>query len=76
MGILTNYVDVTGPADATKAIITVYDIFGASSQTLQGADLISAAVGSLVLIPDWFEKEGGGAKGEVCLPYLYTIYSK
>lgn len=33
--------DVTGPADATKAIVIVYDIFGYFDQTIQGADILA-----------------------------------
>ncbi|KAK7209807.1 hypothetical protein V2G26_016985 [Clonostachys chloroleuca] len=32
---------VTGPADATKAIVIVYDIFGYFDQTIQGADILA-----------------------------------
>ncbi|CAK7229212.1 hypothetical protein SBRCBS47491_007169 [Sporothrix bragantina] len=53
---------IVGPDDATKAIITVYDIFGMWPQTIQGADLLSSLTGALVLIPDFFE--GDGAKPE------------
>ena len=37
----------------------VYDIFGAANQTLQGADLLAAALNVVVLVPDFF-------KGEAC----------
>jgi hypothetical protein len=49
--------DVTGPADATKAILFIFDIFGYFDQTLQGADILSTADKQQykVLIPDWFE---------------------
>lgn len=48
--------DVTGPADAKKAIILIYDIFGASSQAIQGADrLIQHFNGCLVVMPDFFK---------------------
>ncbi|PHH72379.1 hypothetical protein CDD80_4579 [Ophiocordyceps camponoti-rufipedis] len=47
---------VTGPEDATKALIVIYDIFGYFEQTLQGADIL--AYGSehkyRVFMPDWF----------------------
>lgn len=48
---------VTGPADATKAILLVYDIFGFFPQTIQGADILSSLGKEKyrVLIPDWFE---------------------
>lgn len=54
--------DIVGPDDATKAIVTVYDIFGVWPQTIQGADLLSSLTGALVLVPDFFE--GDGAKPE------------
>jgi len=43
---------VTGSLDSKKAIVDIYDIFGMASQTLQGADLLAAAVGALVVVPD------------------------
>lgn len=49
---------VTGPADATKAIIVIYDIFGYFEQTLQGADILANSGSEhkyKVLIPDWFQ---------------------
>ncbi|CAK7564934.1 MAG: hypothetical protein SEPTF4163_002839 [Sporothrix epigloea] len=53
---------IVGPEDATKAIVTVYDIFGMWPQTLQGADLLSSLTGALVFVPDFFD--GDGAKQE------------
>ncbi|OTA99262.1 hypothetical protein M426DRAFT_325304 [Hypoxylon sp. CI-4A] len=53
---------VTGPQDATKGVITIYDIFGFFPQTLQGADIIATSDHHQkykVFIPDWF-------KGEPC----------
>lgn len=48
--------DVTGPADAKKAIILIYDIFGASSQVIQGADRLAQHFsGCLVVMPDFFK---------------------
>lgn len=47
--------DVTGNQASAKAIVDVYDIFGAAPQTLQGADLIAAALDVLVLVPDFFK---------------------
>lgn len=35
----------------------VYDIFGLAPQTLQGADLLAAALNALVLVPDFFKGE-------------------
>ncbi|KAL3466849.1 Alpha/Beta hydrolase protein [Aspergillus heterothallicus] len=48
---------VTGPADATKAILVIYDIFGFFPQTLQGADILStsSATKYRVFMPDFFE---------------------
>jgi hypothetical protein len=51
-------VDVTGPSDATKAILVIYDIFGYFEQTLQGADILAHGDSEnkyKVFIPDWFE---------------------
>ncbi|PHH65216.1 hypothetical protein CDD81_3075 [Ophiocordyceps australis] len=48
---------VTGPADATKALIVIYDIFGYFEQTLQGADIMADGDDKhkyRVFIPDWF----------------------
>ncbi|KAM3534632.1 hypothetical protein MY4038_002044 [Beauveria bassiana] len=52
---------VTGPADATKAIVIIYDIFGYFEQTLQGTDILahSGEQKYRVYIPDFF-------KGEPC----------
>lgn len=50
--------DVTGPADATKAIVFIYDIFGYFDQTLQGADILAHSDGNQkyrVFMPDWFK---------------------
>ncbi|EAQ89801.1 hypothetical protein CHGG_06420 [Chaetomium globosum CBS 148.51] len=51
----------TGPADATKGIIVIYDIFGYFDQTVQGADILATSDSQKyqVFIPDWF-------KGEPC----------
>ncbi|KAJ8122549.1 hypothetical protein ONZ43_g1290 [Nemania bipapillata] len=57
--------DVTGPSDANKAILAVYDIFGFFPQTLQGADILAAGNGQesyQVFMPDFFE--GNAAKIE------------
>ncbi|KAI1103216.1 Alpha/Beta hydrolase protein [Jackrogersella minutella] len=51
---------VTGPQEATKGIITIFDIFGFFPQTLQGADILSTSDHSQkykVFIPDWFNGE-------------------
>ncbi|KAI0487577.1 hypothetical protein F4859DRAFT_262340 [Xylaria cf. heliscus] len=48
---------ITGPADTTKGIVVIYDIFGYFPQTLQGVDILatSGETKYRVLIPDWFE---------------------
>ncbi|KAF7547761.1 hypothetical protein G7Z17_g7499 [Cylindrodendrum hubeiense] len=49
---------VTGPSDATKAIVVVYDIFGYFDQTIQGADILAFSDDHQkykVYMPDWFE---------------------
>ncbi|KAL6235624.1 hypothetical protein BDW75DRAFT_250709 [Aspergillus navahoensis] len=53
---------VTGPSTSTTAILAIYDIFGNSPQTTQGADILAARLNALVLIPDFFR--GDGAKYE------------
>ncbi|KAI1488119.1 putative hydrolase [Biscogniauxia mediterranea] len=48
---------VTGPADANKAILSVYDIFGFFPQTLQGADILAESDTERkyqVFLPDFF----------------------
>ncbi|KAL2269569.1 hypothetical protein VTJ83DRAFT_1753 [Remersonia thermophila] len=56
----------TGPSDATKGLVVIYDIFGYFDQTVQGADILatSHAQKYQVFIPDWF-------KGEPCPIELY-----
>lgn len=52
--------DVTGPAEATKGIIVIYDIFGYFDQTVQGADILSTSDDHTkykVFIPDFFQGE-------------------
>jgi len=48
---------VTGPDDATKAIIFIFDIFGYFPQTIQGADILafSSDTKYKVVMPDWFD---------------------
>ncbi|PWY87403.1 alpha/beta-hydrolase [Aspergillus heteromorphus CBS 117.55] len=46
---------VTGSPDARVGLVDIYDIFGLSSQTLQGADLLAARLNAVVLIPDFFK---------------------
>ncbi|KAI1778911.1 Alpha/Beta hydrolase protein [Hypoxylon cercidicola] len=51
---------VTGPKDATKGIISIFDIFGFYPQTLQGADILATADHAQtykVFMPDWFAGE-------------------
>jgi len=58
------YIDVdgiktyaTGPADAKRAILIVYDIFGYYAQTLQGADILATGdreTPCQVFMPDFF----------------------
>lgn len=50
--------DVTGPEDADKGILAVYDIFGYFDQTLQGADILATSDANQkykVFMPDWFK---------------------
>ncbi|PMD35396.1 dienelactone hydrolase family protein-like protein [Hyaloscypha variabilis F] len=49
---------VTGPANASKAILYIYDIFGFFPQSLQGADILSTSDKDnqyQVFMPDWLE---------------------
>ncbi|KAA8636229.1 hypothetical protein SMACR_05023 [Sordaria macrospora] len=53
---------VTGPDEATKGIVVIYDIFGYFDQTVQGADILATSDDHTkykVFMPDWF-------KGEPC----------
>ncbi|KAF9892667.1 hypothetical protein FE257_001069 [Aspergillus nanangensis] len=55
LGGMKNY--VTGPEDATRGIIAVFDIFGYFPQTLQGADILATSDNHhkyKVFLPDWF----------------------
>lgn len=48
---------VTGPPDADKAILAVYDIFGFFPQTLQGADILATSnveQSYQIFMPDFF----------------------
>ena len=49
--------DITGSETASKGIVDVYDIFGHKPQTLQGADLLAAHTGAVVVVPDFFKGE-------------------
>ncbi|KAF5680305.1 carboxymethylenebutenolidase [Fusarium heterosporum] len=63
---------VTGPIDAKKAIVVIYDIFGYFDQTLQGADILAfsdAHQKYKVYIPDWF-------KGSPCPIEIYPPDNK
>ncbi|KAK3363475.1 Alpha/Beta hydrolase protein [Lasiosphaeria hispida] len=49
---------VTGPDDASRGIVVIYDIFGYFDQTIQGADILATSDAHQkykVVIPDWFE---------------------
>lgn len=49
---------VTGPADASKAILYIFDIFGFFPQSLQGADILSTSDKHnqyQVFMPDFFD---------------------
>ncbi|KAI0385156.1 hypothetical protein F5Y04DRAFT_206610 [Hypomontagnella monticulosa] len=51
---------VTGPNDATKGIISIFDIFGYFPQTVQGADILATSDHSQsykLFMPDWFNGE-------------------
>lgn len=66
---LITLLDVTGPSDATKGVLIIFDIFGYYPQTLQGADILSSSDAKQkyqVFMPDWF-------KGEPC-PIEMCVY--
>ncbi|KAL7757060.1 hypothetical protein ACKLNR_014053 [Fusarium oxysporum f. sp. zingiberi] len=48
---------VTGPADAKKGILAIYDIFGYFPQSIQDGDILATNHKQQyrVIIPDWFE---------------------
>lgn len=46
---------ITGPSDAKRAIVFIYDIFGPAPQTLQGADRLADSLNALVIVPDFFK---------------------
>lgn len=48
---------ITGNHDADKAIFLIYDIFGLTDQTLQGADILAHSGKYLVFVPDFFKGE-------------------
>ncbi|KAF4448024.1 dienelactone hydrolase family protein [Fusarium austroafricanum] len=45
---------IVGNEDSNKAIIDIYDVFGASAQALQGADRLATLTSVLVFVPDFF----------------------
>ncbi|TGO24386.1 hypothetical protein BPAE_0104g00160 [Botrytis paeoniae] len=48
---------ISGASKPTNALMVIYDIFGAAPQTLQGADLLAAALeplNTVVIVPDLF----------------------
>lgn len=48
---------MTGPEEATRGIVAVFDIFGYFDQTLQGADILATSDQHQkykVFMPDWF----------------------
>lgn len=49
--------DVTGSPTSKTALIGVYDIFGFTPQTFQGADRLAASLNGFVLLPDFFQGE-------------------
>ena len=55
---LTSPLDQTGPSSAKTAILIIYDIFGFSSQTFQGADILAHSDDQhhqyQVFVPDFF----------------------
>ncbi|PQE15366.1 dienelactone hydrolase protein [Rutstroemia sp. NJR-2017a BVV2] len=56
---------ISGPSSPSTALMLIYDAFGISPQTLQGADLLAAALsplGTAVIMPDFFQ--GKAAKAE------------
>ncbi|KAK8072169.1 hypothetical protein PG996_005517 [Apiospora saccharicola] len=58
---------VTGPKDAAKGVLVIYDIFGYYEQTLQGADIMSNSDDHQkykVVMPDWFKGEPAPSRGE------------
>jgi hypothetical protein len=52
------HTDATGPKDAKRGILVIYDIFGFFNQTLQGADILAYSDAEhpyQVFMPDFFE---------------------
>ena len=51
---------MTGPEDAKKGILVIFDIFGYFPQTLQGADILATSDDHQkykVVVPDWFNAQ-------------------
>ena len=48
---------ITGPRDAKKAVYFIYDVFGFTDPTLQGADILASRGKEeyLVVVPDFFD---------------------
>lgn len=56
--LFTKNQDVTGPTNASKGLLYIYDIFGYFPQSLQGADILSTSDKDhqyQVFMPDFFE---------------------
>ncbi|KAK4693034.1 hypothetical protein P7C71_g4281, partial [Lecanoromycetidae sp. Uapishka_2] len=47
----------TGSLTSTRGLTAIYDIFGFTPQTFQGADRIAESLNALVLMPDFFKGE-------------------
>jgi hypothetical protein len=66
--------DVTGPKDASKGVLIIFDIFGFFPQTLQGADILSSSDAKQkyqVFMPDWFKGEPCPIEMCVVLSYVW-----
>lgn len=48
---------MTGKKSSSIGIVDIYDIFGFSIQTFQGADILATRLNALVLMPDFFHGE-------------------
>jgi len=55
IGPLNTYVSAPANMTPTRGVIHIYDIFGISPQTLQGADRLAAHLNAIVLVPDFFQ---------------------
>ncbi|KUL82144.1 hypothetical protein ZTR_10704 [Talaromyces verruculosus] len=54
--------NITGREDSTIGVIDVYDVFGTSNHTKQGADLVAKALDAVIVVPDLLK--GTYAKNE------------